>query len=102
VSQFTKQIGSMQNTLPSPREGTPQSATADANHCGHAMQVTRATTVTKSAPNAELWRQLFASLTGDTSVDAVVIREFCDLHGVTPAQVLAEMHAHRRTTHQEE
>jgi hypothetical protein len=94
----------MQNTLPSPEKGhlnrrRPMRTIAGR---GYAMQVTRATTVTKSAPNAELWRQLFASLTGDTSVDAVVIREFCDLHGVTPAQVLAEMHAHRRTTHQKE
>ena len=56
--------------------------------------------MTKSKPEAELWRQLFASLTGDATVDAAMIREFCDLHGVTPAQVLAEMHAHRRTTQQ--
>ena len=56
--------------------------------------------MTKSKPEAESWRQLFASLTGDATVDAAKIREFCDLHGVTPAQVLAEMHAHRRATQQ--
>jgi hypothetical protein len=45
---------------------------------------------------------LFASLTGDATVDAAVIREFCAARGVTPAEVMAEMHAHRRTTQQQE
>jgi hypothetical protein len=58
--------------------------------------------MTKGEPQAESWQQLFASLTGDATVDAAMIREFCDLHDVTPAQVLAEMHAHRRTTQHEE
>jgi hypothetical protein len=58
--------------------------------------------MTKSEPTADLWRELFASLTGDATVDAAVIRKFCDLHNVTPTQVLGQMHAHRRNTQQEE
>jgi hypothetical protein len=53
-------------------------------------------------PNADFWRQLFAALTGDAANDAVVVREFCDLHGVTAAQVMENMHAHRRTNQQQE
>jgi hypothetical protein len=53
-------------------------------------------------PDAEVWRRLFASLTGNSTVDAAVLREFCDAHGVTPAQVMAEMHNHRRIAHQGE
>jgi len=52
--------------------------------------------MTTNQPDAEVWRRLFASLTGDSAVDAGVVREFCERHGVTPAQVMAEMHAHRR------
>jgi len=52
--------------------------------------------MTPNEPSAELWRRLFASLTGDSAVDAAVVREFCEQHGVTPAQVMAEMHVHRR------
>ena len=58
--------------------------------------------MTKSEPQAESWRQLFASLTGNATVDAATIRQFCDLHDVTPAQVLAKMQAHRRTTQHDE
>ena len=52
-------------------------------------------------------RMLTMSLYPGADVDyvnlvAAMIREFCDLHDVTPAQVLAEMHAHRRTTQHEE
>jgi hypothetical protein len=53
-------------------------------------------------PDAQAWRQLFASLTGDSAVDATMIRTFCDTHGVTPAQVMAELYNHRRTVQQEE
>jgi hypothetical protein len=42
--------------------------------------------MTKGEPQAESWRQLFASLTGDATVDAAMIREFCVLHDVTPAR----------------
>ena len=52
--------------------------------------------MTPNEPSAEQWRRLFISLTGDSAVDAGVVREFCERHGVTPAQVMAEMHAHRR------
>jgi hypothetical protein len=53
-------------------------------------------------PNAEVWRRLFSSLTGNSAVDAAVVREFCEAHGVTPAQVMAEMHNHRRIAQQGE
>ena len=35
--------------------------------------------------STDLWRQLFAAVTGDATNDAAVVREFCDLHGVTHA-----------------
>jgi len=44
------------------------------------------------APDAATWRRLFATLSGD----ATVIREFCKTHGITAAQVMAKLHAHRR------
>jgi hypothetical protein len=53
-------------------------------------------------PDADTWRRLFAALTGDPTADAAVIREFCATRGVTPAQVMAEMQAHRRTIQQQE
>jgi len=53
-------------------------------------------------PNAEVWRRLFSSLTGDSAVDAAMVREFCEAHHVTPAQVMAEMHSHRRIAQQGE
>jgi hypothetical protein len=53
-------------------------------------------------PDADTWRRLFASLTGDPATDAAVIREFCAARGVTPAQVMAAMQAHRRTVQPQE
>jgi hypothetical protein len=53
--------------------------------------------MTKDEPDADAWRRLFGSLTGDSTVDAAVIREFCAARGVTPARVMAEMQAQRRT-----
>ncbi|HEY6702673.1 MAG TPA: hypothetical protein VI010_01130 [Xanthobacteraceae bacterium] len=53
-------------------------------------------------PDTDVWRRLFASLTGNSAVDAAVVREFCEAHGVTPAQVMAEMHNHRRIAQQGE
>ena len=58
--------------------------------------------MTKDEPDADTWRRLFASLTGDSTVDAAVIREFCATRGVTPARVMAEMQAHRRTIQPQE
>jgi hypothetical protein len=52
-------------------------------------------------PNAEVWQQLFASLIGVATSDAAIIREFCAQHAVTPAEVMREMLAHRRTPHQQ-
>jgi hypothetical protein len=53
-------------------------------------------TLNENEPDAETWRQLFASLTGDSAIDAPVVREFCDTHDVTPVRVMTEMHLHRR------
>jgi hypothetical protein len=53
--------------------------------------------MTANEPDAEGWRRLFAALTGDAAVDAGIVRAFCDNHHVTPARVMAEMHARRRT-----
>jgi hypothetical protein len=53
-------------------------------------------------PNAEIWQQLFASLTGEAASDAAIIRQFCAQHGVTPAEVMREMLVHRRTTRQQD
>jgi hypothetical protein len=44
----------------------------------------------------ESWQQLFASLTGDPTVDGCICRKFCDNQGVTPAEVMAKMQAHRQ------
>jgi hypothetical protein len=55
----------------------------------------------QNQPDTDRWRQLFASLSGDPAIDAAVVREFCDANGVTPARVMAEMHAHRQTVQQE-
>jgi hypothetical protein len=52
--------------------------------------------------NPEALQQLFASLTGEASRDAAIIREFCAQHGVTPAEVMREMLAHRRTARQQD
>ena len=52
--------------------------------------------MTPNEPDADVWRRLFASLSGDSAVDAAAIREFCGTHRVSPAEVMAEMHSHRR------
>ncbi len=52
--------------------------------------------MTADEPDAEGWRRLFASLTGDAAVDAGIVRTFCDAHRVTPARVMAEMQSRRR------
>lgn len=44
--------------------------------------------MTPNERDAEVWRRLFASLTGNSAVDAVVVREFCDTNGVTSAQFM--------------
>jgi hypothetical protein len=59
-------------------------------------------TMIQNEPEAEMWQRLFASLTGNSAVDADVVREFCETHGVTPAQVMAAMHNHRRIAQQGE
>jgi len=58
--------------------------------------------MTPNEPDAETWRRLFASLTGDSAVDATMIRAFCDRHDVTPAEVMSELYNHRQTVRQEE
>jgi hypothetical protein len=52
-------------------------------------------------PDPEVLQQLFASLTGEAGRDAAIIREFCAQHGVTPAEVMREMLAHRRDARQQ-
>ena len=52
--------------------------------------------MTASAPDAEAWRRLFASLTGESAVDAAMVRAFCETHRVTPAQVMSELYAYRQ------
>lgn len=47
-------------------------------------------------PDAEIWRRLLSALTGNAAVDAAVVREFCGANGVTSAEVMDKIHAHRR------
>jgi hypothetical protein len=54
-------------------------------------------TTTPNEPDWATWRQLFAALSGDAAADAAIVREFCDIHGVSAARVMAELQAHRRT-----
>ena len=58
--------------------------------------------MTTNEPDAEMWRWLFASLTGNSAADAAIVREFCDTNGVTSAEVIAKIHTHRRINHQHE
>ena len=60
-------------------------------------QVLMASTYPLEIVQAARWVQANPKVTGDAAVDAAVIREFCAARGVTPAQVMAEMQAHRRT-----
>jgi hypothetical protein len=53
-------------------------------------------------PDPEAWRRLFASLTGNSAVDAAVVREFCDTNDVTSAEVMDKIHSHRRINQQQE
>jgi hypothetical protein len=52
--------------------------------------------MTKNEPDAVTWQRLFASLVGETAVDAATIREFCNTHGLTPDRVFSEMQARRQ------
>jgi hypothetical protein len=58
--------------------------------------------MTPNEPDAEVWRRLFGSLTGNSAVDAVVVGEFCDTNGVTSAQFMGKLHTHRRINQQQE
>ena len=53
-------------------------------------------TMTSNEPDAVTWQRLFASLVGAAAVDAATIREFCNIHGLTPDRVLSEMQARRQ------
>jgi hypothetical protein len=53
-------------------------------------------TMTANEPDAVTWQRLFASLVGDVAVDAATIREFCNIHGLTPDRVFSEMQARRQ------
>jgi len=52
--------------------------------------------MTANEPDAVTWQRLFASLVGDAAVDAATIREFCNIHSVTPDRVFSEMQARRQ------
>ena len=53
-------------------------------------------TMTANEPDAVVWQRLFASLVGNAAVDAATIREFCNIHGLTPHCVFSEMRARRQ------
>ena len=59
-------------------------------------------TMTKNEPDAVTWQRLFASLVGETAVDAATIREFCNTHGLTPDRVFSEMQARRQLVRPQE
>jgi hypothetical protein len=52
--------------------------------------------MTPSEAEDEVWLLLLASLTGNSAIDAAVVRKFCDTNGVTAAQVMDRIHALRR------
>jgi hypothetical protein len=56
--------------------------------------------MTPNEPDAEVWRRLLVSLTGNSAVDAAVVREFCNTNGVTSAQFMTKIHTHRRINQQ--
>ena len=53
-------------------------------------------TMTANEPDAVVWQRLCASLVGNAAVDAATIREFCNIHGLTPDRVFSEMQARRQ------
>jgi hypothetical protein len=53
-------------------------------------------TMTKNEPDAVTWQRLFASLVGNAAADAATIREFGNIHGLTPHRVFSEMQARRQ------
>jgi hypothetical protein len=90
VSYFTQEVSPLGNTpavLPKPsvRRVGEQSAMGVIGE-----------TMTANEPDAVTWQRLFASLIGDAAVDAATIREFCNIHGLTPDRVLSEMQARRQ------
>ena len=58
----------------------------------------RHTAMTSDEHDAEMWRRLLASLTGNSAADAELIREFCRVTGITSAEVLEKMQAHGRSS----
>jgi hypothetical protein len=58
--------------------------------------------MTPNEPDAEVWRRLFASLTGNSAIDAAVVREFCEAQGVTSAQVVDQIRTHGRINQQQD
>ena len=58
--------------------------------------------MTSNEHDAETWRRLLASLTGNSAADAERIREFCRVTGMTSAEVLEKMQAHGRINSQRE
>jgi hypothetical protein len=58
--------------------------------------------MTSDEHDAEMWRRLLASLTGNSAADAEFIREFCRVTGITSAEVLEKLQAHGRINPQSE
>jgi hypothetical protein len=58
--------------------------------------------MTANEPDGVAWQRLFASLVGDAAVDAATIREFCNIHGLTPDRVFSEMRARRQLVQPQE
>jgi hypothetical protein len=58
--------------------------------------------MTKNEPDAVTWQRLFASLVGNAAVDAATIREFCDIHDLTPHRVFSEIQARRKLVQPQE
>jgi hypothetical protein len=99
VSWFTARIDGMENTRAVLTGEAPKAPLGTASGQAQPESEWRRA-MTLNEPDAETWRRLFASLTGDSAIDAPMVREFCDAHDVTPARVMTEMHLHRRNVGQ--
>jgi hypothetical protein len=56
----------------------------------------------KNEPDAVTWQRLFASLVSNAAVDAATIREFCNIHDLTPHRVFSEIQARRQLVQPQE
>jgi hypothetical protein len=58
--------------------------------------------MTANEPDAVAWQRLFTSLVGDAAVDAATIREFCNIHDLTPHRVFSEIQSRRQLVQPQE